>query len=920
VDDVIRFFFFGITAGSAYALLGLGIVLIYRGSGVLNFSQGAVGFVGLAAFHEARPSMGTAGALVFGVLLTALLGAVIQVLVMRPLRNSSPLVRVIATLSILTAIQQAGIIRYGVHPTLILPFLPTEQVEVGSVTVGKDRIVVFVVTVLLTLILWAVYKYTRFGIATTAAAEKEEVAASLGWSPHLLAMANWAVGCALAALAGIIYGPITGLAAPDLTVTIVPALAAALVGRFDSFALTLVGGLMIGVLEAEATHFVSTPGWPTAVPFIVILLMLVVRGRSLPLRAHLSDRLPKVDEGRLNWWLFTLLVAFGFGSILLLSDDWSNVMITGSIFGLVVLSQVVVTGYGGQLSLAQFSLAGIGALVSTRLADVLNVPFPLALLAAVVVTVAAGALVALPAVRIRGVSLAVATLGLSMVIGTLVLANPDYTGGAIRGTVIPDTSLFGLDILSTDHPKRYALVAIAILALATLAVVNVRRGASGRRLISVRDNERAAASLGISVVGAKLHAFCLAAAVAAVGGVVYGFRFSHVDFSVFDLFGSIVTVLYAVVGGIGYAAGGIGGGAAASGGPFSYVLGHFFDTGSWYLLGASLVLIPVLMLQPDGIAQKLAEDFKRLTKRLGFLHTHPPRWDLSRIDASAERSRPTALEIKDLTVTFGGVTALSSVSLRVEPGQIVGLIGPNGAGKTTLIDAATGYHRHYRGSITLNDQPVDGRGVAARARAGLVRSFQSLELFEELTVADNLRAASESHRRMGFLTDIIAPGPPRLSASALLAVREFQLEDVLNRRPADLPYATRRLVAIARSVAAQPAVLLLDEPAAGLDERSSRELADLIRRLAKEWGMAVLLVEHDVAMVLDLCDHVEVLNFGKTLASGPPSKIRTDPAVVEAYIGTTVDDPAELATAGPVVGSARVGSGATRGAERRVEL
>ena len=919
MDDVIRFFFFGITAGSAYALLGLGIVLIYRGSGVLNFAQGAVGFVGLAAFHEARPSMGTAGGLVFGVALTALLGAVIQVLVMRPLRNSSPLVRVIATLSILTAIQQAGIIRYGVHPTLILPFLPTGQVEVGSVTVGKDRIVVFVVTVLLTVLLWAVYRYTRFGIATTAAAEKEEVAASLGWSPHLLAVANWAAGCALAGLAGIIYGPITGLAAPDLAVTIVPALAAALVGRFNGFGLTLFGGLMIGVLEAETTHFVRTPGWQSAVPFIVILLMLVLRGRGLPLRAHLSDRLPKVDEGRMNWWLFALLAAFGVGSILLLSDDWSNVMITGAMFGLVVLSQVVVTGYGGQLSLAQFSLAGIGALVSTRLADVLGVPFPLALIAGVVVTVAAGALVALPAVRIRGVSLAVATLGMSLVIETLVLANPDYTGGAIRGTVIPDTSLFGLNILSTDHPKRYAMVTIAVLALATLAVINVRRGASGRRLISMRDNERAAASLGISVVGAKLHAFCLAAAVAAVGGVVYGFRFTHVDFSVFDLLSSIVTVLYGVVGGIGYAAGGIGGGAAASGGPFSYVLGQFFDTGNWYLLGASLVLIPVLMLQPDGIAQKLAVDFKRLTKRLDFLHTDPPRWDVSRIDA-ADPCRPTALEIKDLTVTFGGVTALSSVSLRVEPGQIVGLIGPNGAGKTTLIDAVTGYHRHYRGSITLNDQPVDDRGVAARARAGLVRSFQSLELFEELTVADNLRAASESHRRMAFLTDIIAPGPPRLSASALLAVREFQLEDVLNRRPADLPYATRRLVAIARAVATQPAVLLLDEPAAGLDERSSRELADLIRRLAKDWGMAVLLVEHDVAMVLDLCDHVEVLNFGKTLASGPPLKIRTDPAVVEAYIGTTADDAAELVTAGPVVGSAGLGSVATGGAERSVEL
>jgi sulfate-transporting ATPase len=897
MTDFARFFLFGLDSGSVYAIMAIGIVLIYRGSGILNFAQGAIGFLGLAAFYETRPHLGSFGAVVFGLVFTAAFGVLMQLLVMRPLRHSSPIVRVIATLTILTAIQEGALILFGFNPQEILPFLPNAPVTLmNGVIVSQEKLITFGITVVLTLALGLIYRYTRFGIATTAAAEKEDVAAALGWSPNRLAIANWAAGCALAGFAGIVSGPITGLAAPDLALAVVPALAAALLGGFSSFVLTLVGGLLIGVIESETTFYVSAPGWSNAVPFIVIVLVLVVRGRSLPLRAHLADRLPRVDQGRLNWWVVGLFGTIAVVTILVLSGNWANAMITGGAFALIILSQIVITGYAGQLSLAQYTIAGIGAFASTRLAAVTHTTFLLSLLFGVVVTVLVGALFALPALRIRGVSLAVTTLGLAVVIVSVVLGNPNYTGGPVTGTVIPDPSVFGIDVLSTDYPKRYALTVLVFVAIGIFAVINLRRGASGRRLIAVRGNERAAASLGISVVGAKLYAFAVAAGLAALGGILLGFQYTNVNFGIFDVLTSIVTVLYAVVGGIGYAGGAVAGGTSVTGGPAESIISNFVTPGEWYLLIGSLLLLLVLILQPDGLAPRMAQDWRKYTKRLRFLHTEPPDWQLGTVEGGAAAGRVgevkrAALEVKDVTVNFGGVVALDSVSLRVEPGQIVGLIGPNGAGKTTLIDTICGFNPGYRGTVKVNEEPIDGRGIVGRSRLGLTRSFQSLELFEEMSVADNIRAASDGGGVGVYARDLVAPRRPGLSPSAIVAVREFQLEDILNKMPPELPYARRRLVAIARSVAARPSILLLDEPAAGLDAESSRELGALIRRLAREWKMAVLLIEHDVEMVLGLCDHVEVLNFGRTIASGAPAEIRNDPAVIDAYLGGSDDEP-----------------------------
>jgi sulfate-transporting ATPase len=246
--------------------------------------------------------------------------------------------------------------------------------------------------------------------------------------------------------------------------------------------------------------------------------------------------------------------------------------------------------------------------------------------------------------------------------------------------------------------------------------------------------------------------------------------------------------------------------------------------------------------------------------------------------------------VRDLVVRYGAVVAVDGVSVTVSPGRITGLIGPNGAGKTTLIDAVTGFTAAASGSFTLNGEDIRSWSVVRRARAGVSRSFQSLELFEDSTVLGNLRAASDPRDGLSYLRDLVYPITPPLPASVVAAIREFQLEHDLDRQVQDLPYGQRRLLAIARAVATQPSVLLLDEPAAGLGDAETKELATLVRRLADDWGMAVLLIEHDVQFVMSVCDHIVVLDFGKQIAEGPPELVRNDPAVVGAYLGETAEE------------------------------
>jgi ABC-type branched-subunit amino acid transport system ATPase component len=242
------------------------------------------------------------------------------------------------------------------------------------------------------------------------------------------------------------------------------------------------------------------------------------------------------------------------------------------------------------------------------------------------------------------------------------------------------------------------------------------------------------------------------------------------------------------------------------------------------------------------------------------------------------------LDVTGASVRYGAVVAVNDLSLQVSRGEIVGLIGPNGAGKTSAIDVITGFTAASSGTVVLRGQPVQAWSPARRARAGLVRSFQSLELFEDLTVLDNLRAACDGRDLAAYLTDLVKPGTARLSAAAEAAIEEFGLQDVLESKVSELSFGRRRLLAIARAVASSPSVVLLDEPAAGLDENETAELAHLLRRLADR-GLAVLLVEHDLNLVMSVCDRLVVLDFGNTIASGPTQEVRRAPEVIASYLG-----------------------------------
>ncbi len=895
MEEVIRFALLGLGIGATYALASQGLIIVYRGSGVLNFALGAIGMAGAYVWWELTTNQGWAflPGLIAGVLFAAVIGGLVHLLIMRPLRNAAPLVRVIATLGVLITIQSIAILRYTATSKFVPSDLPTTIVHIhNTIVISADRLILLGIACALTLGLWLFYRYTHFGLSTAAVSESERSASALGLSPDTIATLNWALGCGLAGLAAILIVPIVTLQPAVLTNLVLAATATALVAGFRSFPTALVVGLIVGIAQTEVTRYVEQTGVGTAVPFILIVVWLVVRGQALPLRDYLLQRLPTIGSGRINW----TGVGFGLlvGVFLLASTPpiWIDAITITICISVILLSIVLLTGYTGQLSLAQFAFAGFGAYVAGRLLATTGIPFPLGILAGIAATIPLGILFGLPAVRTRGINLAIVTLGLGSAIELVLFGNTDFTGG-FGGTQIGEPVLFGLNINAASHPTRYGLVALGCLLVAALVVGNIRRGRTGRRLIAVRTNERAAAALGISVPGAKLYAFAVAAAIAGLGGILLAFRTTSINFSEFNAFNSITMVAYSMIGGIGYLFGPVIGATLAPGAISERILNEINSgIGKYVPLIGGVSLIVLVLVNQNGIVKEQIAQLAFLRRKLGavipFLGPKPAAKRVLPEPSSATLAKvePMTLTVRDLTVKYGGTTAVDGVSLTVKPGQVIGLIGPNGAGKTSLIDAVTGFTKMAPGStLELDGRDIKRLSAVKRARSGLSRSFQSLELFEDSTVLENLRAASDPRDFGSYVRDIVWPINAPLPDTVLSAIREFDLEDDLDRLVEDLPYGRRRLLALARAVATQSSVLLLDEPAAGLGNAETAELAHLVGRLAKEWGIAVLLVEHDMNFVMSVCDELVVLDFGQTIATGKPTEVRNDPAVIAAYLG-----------------------------------
>ena len=908
----------GLGSGGVFAALALALVITYRASGVVNFATGAMALYvaytyaglrrgellvpvpGLPKTVDLGQELGFWPAVAISMVVAALLGVLLYVLVFRPLRDAPQLARAVASLGVLVVLQGTLAIRQGTNTVSVRPIFPVERWELGSVLILSDRFYLALTIVVLAVLLAAAYRYTRFGLLTRATAESQVGAYVSGVSPDRIALVNWMIS---AMVAGILIAPVNPLTPVTYTLFVVPALAAAVVGRFQHIVPIVAAGLAIGMLQSWALSLAGDYSWmpqtgaAELVPLIVILVALVVVGGGIPARGGLTrQRLGRAPRPR-SLLVPTVAGAVVGGLALVLTDGtWRAAIIGTFIAAIIGLSLVVVTGYAGQVSLAQLALAGTAAFSLSTLTDDWGVPFPFAPLLAALVATVIGVVVGLPALRTRGLTLGIVTLALAYAIEAVWFRNGDIVPSS--GAHVTPPSMFGIDLgigAGQDFPRvAFGLVCLATLVLVALGVAVLRRSTLGSAMLAVRANERSAAAAGVNVVRVKVLSFALASFIAGLGGSLLAYRRGVVSFDSFTAIGGLALLSTAYLAGITSVWGGINAGILASTGITFIALDRWVDLGAWFQVISGVLLIVTLITNPEGVAavgHELADRWarRRERRRAGPADAaHPPVAAVARTDLAPVDPRPAiatdgaaALRIDHLTVRYGGVVAVNDVSLRVDGGSIVGLIGPNGAGKTSVIDAATGFAR-ATGSVDLGGRRVDALAPHARVRAGLARTFQSLELYDDLSVEENVSVAA-SGRRRAERGEAVARA---LDSVGLVALRD---------RPAgELSQGERQLVSIARACVADPAVLLLDEPAAGLDSDESAWLGERIGAI-RGAGTALLLVDHDVNLVLSVCDHVYVLDFGAVIAEGPPEAIRADRAVAEAYLGTMHDTEAVTA-------------------------
>jgi ABC-type branched-subunit amino acid transport system ATPase component/ABC-type branched-subunit amino acid transport system permease subunit len=898
----------GLGNGAIFAALALALVMTYRSSGVVNFATGAIALYvaytysflrrgqllipipGLAETADLGAPLGFVLAFVVSLAVGAAIGAALYILVFRPLREAPAAAKAVASIGVMLTMQALLAQRVGTAPVSTGAILPNGTFAVFGEKIRGDRVWFAAVIVALALALTALFRFTRFGLATRASAETEQGALVSGLNPDRIALANWTLSAVVAGVAGILISPLVPVIPVSYTLFIVPALAAALVGSFTSLLPAVAAGLAIGMIQSWLVRLQTDHSWlpPTGlaelVPLAVILVVLVARGRPLPTRGAITVRTLGLAP-RSQALVPATLVGGGIGvlALLLLQGAYRSALVVTFIYGVIALSSVVVTGFAGQLSLAQLPLAGVGAFALARLAGDWGVPFPLAPLLAALVATGIGVVVGLPALRIRGLPVAVVTLALAVALQAIWFDNSSWNGG-VRGAPVASPSIFGRE-LGTDilsNRIAFGLLCLGVLVATGVAIALVRNSRYGAAMLAVRANERSAAAAGVHVAGTKLLAFGMGAFIAGLGGSLLAYNQGAAVPTSYNAVLGLALFAAVYLAGITSVSGGILAGVLAIGGVFFTLIDNAVDFGSWYATLSGVLLVATVIQNPEGIAGSVHQRIGRWREQRGDVSvaTEPDLHDGLK-PAGARATTPTAgrsiLEVRELSVSYASVLAVDRVDLVVQEGTIVGLIGPNGAGKTTFIDAVSGF-APSTGTVELHGRLLGSTPPYQRVRAGLGRTFQGVELYEDLSVVENLKVGQTAARHRP------APGGEHEQLDGLVDL--LHLGDVRDRPARDLSSGYRQLVSVGRALAGRPSVLLLDEPAAGLDSDESLWLGERLRDV-RDSGVTVVMVDHDMQLVLGVCDVVHVLDLGRLIASGTPAEIRSNPEVGRAYLGAT---------------------------------
>ena len=862
----------GVLLGLVYGVLAVGLVLVYRASGVVNFAYGETGALGAAILAklvlDEQWSWYAALPLALGV--GAAIGAATEVLLARRLAGRPKVALLVATIGLSQVLLVGQLLLPRIRRVAPFPSPIHRHLLVGSTRLGGPDFVAIAAVPALALGLAIWLARTPSGRALNAAGDNPDAARLAGIATGRIAMLAWAVAGVLATATAVLANPLQGVIVGRPTEALgagllVRALAAGLVARLRSLPVALGAGIGIGLVQAVADAGSSDPSSADAGLLLVVLVALLVlhlgdAARSTPRAEGELVRVPPVRPLRARSREAAGLAAGAIAAsvVLPLLAGRSSQMFFLSrlvLYALVGLSLVVLTGWTGQLSLGQFALVGVGTFGAALLHRA-GVPFWTAVPLVAVVGAGVALVTGVPALRARGLELAVATLALAVAARSWVFTR-HAIAGASGVVTVPRGRLVGLDLRG---PVAYYEACLAVFAAAAGGVTLIRRGRLGRELLAVRSNERRAATLGISPARTKLTAFALAGAMAATAGALLAglrIRSGAADFGPEE---SLRIVAVAVIGGAGSVVGVTVGALVVLGIP-----AIFGDTTIAGLLPSGIGLLLLVLIAPGGLAEIVA----RLRPRPSAPRASGPPAARRRPEARRRAAAgAAALRVEGVSVSFGGRVALDEVCLEVTAGDVVGLVGANGAGKTTLLDVISGFRSPASGSVEIDGQDVTGWSVDARARAGVGRVLQDARLFDDLTLGEAVRAA--------------APRDPAAVAEALALLGLTSLAQTPCQH---LSTGLRRLGELACAVVRRPSLLLLDEPTAGLAQRETEAFGPLLGALAAELGATVVLVEHDVPLVVSLAPRIVCLGAGRVIADGSPNQVLSDPAVVASFLG-----------------------------------
>ena len=588
--------------------------------------------------------------------------------------------------------------------------------------------------------------------------------------------------------------------------------------------------------------------------------------------------------------VFSLLIDGG-----VLSRSNKSTLLDVGIAIIMATSLNLTTGFLGQLALGHAGFMAIGAYTAAIITKSMTtvdiaISFPLGLIAGGLVAAVFGLVIGVPVLRLKGDYLAIITLGFGEII-RVILNNLSITGGAM--------GLIGIK-RATNFTYVYVIMVLIVACLFTLA-----RSRHGRAILSIRENEVAAESTGIPTTRYKIFAFTLAAFFAGIGGGLYAHKMGTLSPATFDFNKSIEYLVMVVLGGMGSITGSVVAAAVLT--LLPEVLRFLSD---WRMLIYSVVLILMMLFRPKGLlgtaefsliaiwdwcadrcrALRAAYRKRYPKKEKNVIMPEVPKYDYGNFNLPV-------METRHLGIRFGGLQAAENVNIKLYDNEIVGLIGPNGAGKTTVFNMLTGVYLPTEGDILLLGKSIVGKVTHDITANGIARTFQNIRLFKSMTVMENIKVAFQTRMHYSVMDGVLrTPRYAKEERGIDLRVREllavFDMEDVADVRADSLPYGQQRKLEICRALASNPKVLLLDEPAAGMNPIETEELMRTIRIIRERFSVAVLLIEHDMKLVMGICERIYVLNYGKILAEGTPEAIANNPEVVAAYLGTAVEEKA----------------------------